>query len=275
MSAAFSPKISILIPAFNGAAWIAETLDRVPDAAGGVPYETVVVDNASRDETVAICRGKSGVRVLLNEENAGFSRAVNRAARAATGETLVVINQDLHLEPDSLKIMAQFLSSNRAVAGGALTYPNGSEQPSCGPFPTLFGTVWRLALPRRIRKYDLSASRPKEDRPVDWVTGAFVGFTRELFDLTGGFGEDYFMYYEDVDFCRRAAQAGFPSYFLPQAKAIHVAPFSDRGDAPDWLRREVRRSQMTYFRKHRPGWESGTIRALNRAYFAAKGWPWP
>lgn len=274
MTAATNPEISVLIPAYNGAPWIAETLNRLPAAAGGVPFETVIVDNASGDETASIAQKRAGVQVLRNETNQGFSRAVNRAAAAARGKVLVVINQDLHLQPGSLKIMAAFLASNNAVAGGALSYPDGTEQPSCGPFPTLAGTVGRLMLPRRIRKYRLTRPDTREAQAVDWVTGAFIGFRRELFDAVGGFDEDYFMYYEDVDFCLRARRAGFQSYFLPTAGAIHLAPYSDRGGAPDWLRREVRRSQMTYFRKHRPGWESAAIRALNRVYFAVSGLPW-
>ena len=76
----------------------------------------------------------------------------------------------------------------------------------------------------------------------------------ELFDKIGGFDEDYFMYYEDVDF--------------------RVAPYSSRPDAPYWLRQEVRRSQVAYFQKHRPTWESSAMRAINKAYFAAHGWQW-
>jgi len=138
----------------------------------------------------------------------------------------------------------------------------------------LAGTLWRLLLPRRMRKYDLLRSGSGEARPVDWITGAFIGLRRELFDKIGGFDEDYFMYDEDVDFCLRARQAGFRSYFLPSAKAVHLHPFSGRDDAPDWLSQEVRFSQMRYFSKHRPGWEQGVIQALNRAYFLAHGWTW-
>ena len=232
-----------------------------------------MVDNASSDETAAVAGKAPGVRVLRNEKNLGFSRAVNQAAEASRGKVLVVINQDLYLQPSALKILCEFLASQDAVAGGALTFPDGAPQPSHGPFPTLTGTLWRLLLPRRIRKYDLGPASG-ETKPVDWVTGAFIGFPRAVFDQIGGFGEDYFMYYEDVDFCLRARRAGFPSYFVPSAEAVHVAPYSDRGESPDWLRQEVRRSQMTFFGKHRPGWESSAIRALNRAYFAFHGWPW-
>ena len=274
MSSVAKPEISVLIPAYNGAAWIAETLRRLGAAAGGVAFEAVIVDNASMDLTASSAQQYDGVRVLRNAANLGFSRAVNQAAAASRGGVLVVINQDLYLQPNALKAMFEFLSSKNALVGGALAFGDGAYQPSFGPFPTLVGTVWRLALPRAMRKYDIARPSGDSARAVDWVTGAFVGFRRELFDKVGGFDEDYFMYYEDVDFCLRARRAGFESYFLPSAKAVHLNPYSNRADAPEWLRREVRFSQMTYFRKHRPGWEYGAIRALNRAHFAAKGWQW-
>lgn len=214
------------------------------------------------------------MRVIRNETNRGFSHAINQAAAASQGKTLVAVNQDLHLQPGALRAVHAFLSAQDAVVGGALSYEDGAEQPSCGPFPTLAQTLWRLALPRRIRKYDLTGPRDGQARPADWVTGAFLGLRRDLFDKIGGFGEGYFMYYEDVDLCLRARQAGAPSYFLPSAQAVHLHPFSGRDDAPDWLRQEVRLSQMRYFVKHRPGWEQGVVRALNRGYFLAHGWDW-
>lgn len=275
MNPASKPEISVLIPAYNGAPWIAETLSRLAGAAGGIPLETLIVDNASTDETASICRRQAEARLLPNEANLGFSCAVNRAARSAQGEILVVINQDLYLEPGALKTIREFSSSKKAVVGGALSFQDGSSQASCGPFPSFWGTLWRLLLPKSIRKNHILPLSAEEAQPVDWVTGAFIAFPRELFDRIGGFDEGYFMYYEDVDFCLRARRAGFPSYFLPSAKAVHVNPHSARGDVPAWLRQEIRRSQVTYFSKHRPGWEHQAVRAINRAYFAAHGWPWP
>jgi N-acetylglucosaminyl-diphospho-decaprenol L-rhamnosyltransferase len=273
MNSAAKPEISVLIPAYNGAPWLAETLSLLPGATGGIPFETIIVDNASSDETVAVAHTAVGVQVIRNKKNLGFSRAVNQAAAASRGKVLVVINQDLHLKPNALKILSEFLSSKDGLAGGALSFSDDAPQPSFGPFPTLIGTLCRLALPRRIRKYELGPASDRA-RPVDWVTGAFIGFPRAMFDKIGGFDEDYFMYYEDVDFCLRARRAGFLSYFLPSAQAVHVAPYSERGDAPEWLRQEVRRSQVTFFEKNRPAWESSAMRAINRAYFAVHGWPW-
>ncbi|MEK7382479.1 MAG: glycosyltransferase family 2 protein [Elusimicrobiota bacterium] len=274
MNPAAKPEISVLIPAYNGAPWIAETLNRLAGAAGGLPYEAIVVDNASADGTAEICRRVPGARIIRNETNRGFSRAVNQAAAASSGRVLVAVNQDLHLQPGSLKAVHGFLAENDGLIGGALSCENGAEQPSCGPFPTLAQTLWRLPLPRRMRKYDLARPHSKQAQAVDWVTGAFMGLRRELFDTIGGFDENYFMYYEDVDFCLRARRAGIRSYFLPSAKGVHLHPFSGRDGAPDWLRQEVRFSQMRYFRKHRPGWEQAVILALNRAYFLVHGWTW-
>lgn len=274
MDCSDTPRISVLIPTHNGTTWLGKTLGCLPAAAAGLPFEVVLVDNASTDETASIVQKVPGVTLLRNEANLGFSRAVNQAAAASQGDILVVINQDLYLEPGSLETIYEFLSSNKAVAGGQLSFADGSYQASCGPFPTLTGTLWRLLLPKNIRKNNLFPPRPSEARAVDWVTGAFIGLHRDIFDRIEGFDEDYFMYYEDVDFCLRAHRAGFHSYFLPSAKAVHVEPHSARKHVPDWLRREIRLSQMTFFRKHRPAWEQGVINTLNRAYFAANGWQW-
>ncbi len=274
--AAAEPALSVLIPAHNGSPWIRRAVDATTAAAQDLPVETLVVDNASLDETPSLVADLPGIRLLKNAANLGFSQAVNRAASEAKGRALVVVNQDLYLAPGSLRAIAGFLSDRDAVVGGRLSSENGSEQPSCGPFPTLAGTLARLALPRTRRKYYLRPPTPAPSGAarVNWVTGAFLACTRKVFDAVGGFDTGYFMYYEDVDFCFRARQAGFPTYYLPAAQAVHAAPYAERGAAPDWLRREVRRSQTRYFDKHRPPWESAAIKALNRAYFAAHGWDW-
>lgn len=262
--------VSVLVPAYNGEAWIRGALESLP---GGV--ETVVVDNGSTDATPAICEARPGVRLLKNGANHGFSQAVNRAAREASGRLLVVINQDLRLQPGSLTVLVRQLERGPAVVGGRLLSAPGRIQPSCGPFPSLASTLARLALPRPRRKYYLRRAAGPSPAAVDWVTGAYMAFPREVFDAVGGFDEGFFMYYEDVDFCLRARQKGYPAFFLPEAEAVHSAPYAERSDAPEWLRKEIRISQMRFFEKHRPGWEAAAIRRLNRAYFLTRGWDWP
>src|SRR5579883_530280 len=216
--AAVQPALSVLIPAHNGAPWIAQALSRIPVAAADLAWEAIVVDNASGDGTAALASSVPGVQVIVNGENRGFSSAVNLAAGRARGRILAVMNQDLYLKPGALRALADFLSSGAAIAGGGLRSGDGRLQPSCGPFPSLAGTVARLPVPARRRKYYLGALDQDKPSQVDWVTGAFFGFPREVLEGLSGFDEGFFMYYEDVDFCRRARDKGFPVYFLPAAE---------------------------------------------------------
>src|SRR5205807_8297 len=88
------------------------------------------------------------------------------------------------------------------VVGFRLLNPDGTRQPSTGPFPTLAGSVARLLLPRWLRKYNLLS--PGEAGPVDWATGCCLLVRRSCWEKVGGFDPDFFLYYEDVDFCHRA-----------------------------------------------------------------------
>lgn len=270
------PKISVLIPTYNGAAWIGECLRRVQASAVNLDAEILLVDNASTDSTVELAQGFKDVRIIRNDKNLGFPRAVNLGAQKTTGDILILLNQDVYLNPQTLSVMLEFLSQNRTVAGGQLLYSDGRLQPSCGPTPKFLDTLWRLALPKGKRKYYLRLpgknGSPDGSRKVDWVTGAFMAFPRKIFESLSGFDEDYFMYYEDADFCHRAWENGFEVHYLPQAQAFHMNPYSSRREIPEWLQKEVRRSQMLFFKKHRPAWEHQAIRAMNRLYSAIRGW---
>src|SRR5690348_12956977 len=115
-----TPLVSVLIPAHNGARWIARCLECLPAAAAGVGFEALVVDNSSSDDTPALAARIPGVRVLRNEANLGFSRAVNLAAASARGRVLTVCNQDLYLKPGSLEAAATLAASREAIVGGRL-----------------------------------------------------------------------------------------------------------------------------------------------------------
>lgn len=273
------PEASVLIPTYNGAEYLIHCLARISAAADGLITEIIVADNGSKDGSPAQAARVPGVHVLELGRNTGFSVAVNEAARHAKGEVFILLNQDVYLEAGALRVMHRFLRDRRALAGGRLLNPDGSDQPSCGPFPTLANTLWRLALPKQKRKYYVRKAKAVhldcafDVGKVDWVTGAFLGCPRRVFEELSGLDEDYFMYYEDVDLCLRAARAGVPTCFLPAAAGVHQSPYAGRS-APDCLNRQVRRSQMTFFRKHRPTSERAAVTLLNRAHFAWKGWEW-
>jgi GT2 family glycosyltransferase len=145
------------------------------------------------------------------------------------------------------------------VVGFRLLNRDGSAQASSGPLPTLWRTVAGLFLPRSRRK---CTHRPELTRQaVDWVTGGCLLVRRDCFQQLGGLDESFFLYYEDVDFCRRAAVAGWSVWFDPSLEVTHHWPLHARR-VPAPLRLMTRHALLTYARKHWTGWRAGMMNAV-------------
>jgi GT2 family glycosyltransferase len=221
--------------------------------------EVVVVDNHSPwHPLVPSLRRLGGVSLRRWRRNRGFARAANEACRLSRGDWLLLLNPDMTLEPAFLdKARARAEERARAdpaagIVGFRLTNPDGTGQPSAGPFPTLPGTLARLLLPRTRRKYYL---RPADGpRRVDWVTGCCLLVRRACWEDLGGFDGDFFLYYEDVDLCRRAAAGGWHVWYDPVPAAVHHHPLHGRA-VPPHLRLITRHALLTYAGKHWPAWQ--------------------
>jgi GT2 family glycosyltransferase len=148
------------------------------------------------------------------------------------------------------------------VVGCRLENRDGSLQLSAGSFPSLAGSLARLLLPRASRKY----RRPRTDRAtrVGWVTGCCLLLRRECLEELGGFDEDYFLYYEDVDLCRRAMAHGWSVWYEPALRAVHARPLHAR-EVTVPLRVVTRHALLTYGFKHWPRRHFLTLAGLVRA----------
>ncbi len=233
--------------------------------------EVIVLDNHSPfHPAVRKLERTRGVSVRKFSRNLGFARAVNRGvleqvrprestAPAASSEWVLLLNPDVTVEDGFLDDVAATVeklarSDSRAgVIGFRLRNRDGSRQASSGPFPTLLGTLAGLVLPRSRRK---CTHRHEPDRqPVDWVTGGCLLVRRDCFRELGGLDESFFLYYEDVDFCRRAMVAGWSVLFDPSLEATHHFPLHARR-VPAPLRLMTRHALLTYARKHWSKWRS-------------------
>jgi GT2 family glycosyltransferase len=231
--------------------------------------EVIVVDNNSPwHPLLHRLRRLPGVSLRRWRRNRGFARAVNEGCRLARGDWLLLLNPDVTLAPGFLARALRTAERRAAerpelgVVGFRLLNPDGSHQPSTGPFPTLSGTVARLLLPRRLRKYNLLA--PAEAGPVDWATGCCLLVRRSCWEQLGGFDRDFFLYYEDVDLCRRARAAGWGVAFEPGVSAVHHHPLHAR-DVPPYLRLVTRHALLTYAGKHWPRWQTRVLAGIVRA----------
>ena len=186
--------------------------------------ELLVADNGSKDgsaERIKASKFISFLTLLENEENLGFTKGNNRAAKYAKGRHLLFLNSDTYIKDQGFLKITDFLNSNPKVGivGGKLTNNDGSLQRSAGKFYNLFNILLMLLGMERI---GFVRSSPSRISRVDWVSGACLMIRRDLFEKLSGFDENYFMYMEDMDLCFRAKNRGFLTYFYPDVKLIHI-----------------------------------------------------
>jgi len=236
--------------------------------------EVVVVDNNSpRHPAISRLRRTPGVTLRRWRENRGFAAAVNAGARLGRGDWLLLLNPDMTARPGFLDLVLERADAlakadrSAGVVGFRLQHGDGSPQLSTGFFPTLGGTLTRLLLPPRLRKY----SRPEGDGPrrVDWVTGCCMLVRRDCWQGLAGLDPSFFLYYEDVDLCRRAREAGWSVWFDPAATIVHHRPLHDRA-VPHHIRLVTRHALLTYAAKHWPAWQQAVLGGVVRVEAAAR-----
>src|SRR6267378_1231540 len=231
-------------------------------AAPGVTLETVVVDNDSRDGTpVMLEREFPAARLIANSENVGYARAVNQGIRATRGPCVLVMNPDCELKPAAARRLVEFLDQHprAAIAAPRILNPDGSLEYSARSFPdhlTFFFNSYSLLTRlfpdnRWSRRYLLSDWDHASVRDVDWVSGACMLARREAIDQVGGMDEAFFMFNEDVDWCRRMKNAGWSVTYVPDAVCVHhIGASRRRTRARVILARH--RGMIHYFHKHHP-----------------------
>ena len=230
-----------------------------------------VIDNASSDGSAAGLDDLDlPLDVVRNSDNVGFAAACNQGAAGSEADYLLFLNPDTRLFGDTLAIVTQFMDSEQAaqigICGAQVLEPDGGPAISCARFPSLrvaFGKMTGLShvLPRLFPTHHLTPAETRHSRVVDQVIGAFFCVRRELFTRLDGFDERYFIYYEEVDFARRALDRGFRSYFLDQARIIHAANVSSEQVRDERLYHSLR-SRLIYARRHWPHWQAILLAVL-------------
>ncbi|HZY44365.1 MAG TPA: glycosyltransferase family 2 protein [Anaerolineae bacterium] len=247
--------VSIVIVNWNACDVLLRCLRSIEAAAPDRSTDTMVIDNASQDNSVAQIRQQfKWVTLIENAENVGFAAANNQGIRASCGEFILLLNPDTELHSDSLQHLIQFMRDHPhcGAAGPRLLKPDGTLQPSAFPLPSLGREVWRLFQLDAIKPYALySMSRWPIDtaRSVESVQGACVIVRRAALDQIGLFDEDYFIYSEEIDLCHRLRKVGWSIDWVPQSKVMHYGGQSTRQVAAEMFK-WLYQGKITFFRKH-------------------------
>jgi GT2 family glycosyltransferase len=259
--------ISLIIVSFNTCAVLRESLQSVEREQGALRIETFVVDNNSRDGSVAMVETEfPHVRVLRSDVNLGFGAANNVALHIAQGRYVVLLNSDAFLCPGSLLLSVQHMNANpkAGLAGGRLVGRDHSLQPSARMFPSILsdflvitGLASKFPKSRFFGSFDRTWADPLQPAEVDWVPGAFSIIRAQALAKVGFFDPEFFLYSEEVDLCRRIQRAGYEIWYWPDIEVIHIGGESSRqiktlemSSAGAQLVRWRMRSTLLYYRKH-------------------------
>ncbi|MCY4073529.1 MAG: glycosyltransferase family 2 protein [Chloroflexi bacterium] len=239
------------------------------------PLEIIVVDCNSQDASVAMVRARyPGVKLLPQPENVGFTRGNNLGMEAAGADTFLLLNPDTEVPKDSLITMLGYLQQhpNTGILGPHTLNTDGSHQSTRRRFPTLmtgiFESSWLAALaPSSV--FDSYFMRDTEDDAileVDWVQGSALMLRRAVYQDIGGLDEGFVMYSEELDFCKRAKDAGWKVMYHGGAKIRHHGGKSSEQVAA-FKQIQFHSSKLRYFRKHHGYAHYALLRALLLAQF--------
>jgi GT2 family glycosyltransferase len=252
-------KLSIVILCWNDLKVIDDCLRSIYEETHDVDFEVIVSDNGSSDGSQEFIRRTYPlVRIVENGTNLGFAKGNNAGIALSDGDYILVLNPDTIIHNQALEKWTAFADSHPEAGafGCKVLNRDGSYQISARPFPTIWRD-WVGALYLRPLAYlsDLFISdtyvgwKGDSERAVDWQSGCCVMFRRNVLTSLGGFDEQFFYHFEEVDLCRRVWSAGYPILYTPQAVITHLGGQSVNR-SPIRFELEKYRSRYRYYYKH-------------------------
>lgn len=256
-----SPLVSYCVVNTNGGELLAKCLDAIEAfTPAELPYETLLLDNASDDGSPSHAEGRRNLRLIQLDRRTGKAANDSRLLRDARGEFCLLLNEDSELTEGAVSALLDALRSDpqAAAAGAQLFDDDGAAQPCAWRFTSvataLAGALW---LHRRFTVQ----SGGSETRPVDWAQSAALMVRRESANEIGNLDEDFFVYGDEVDFCKRLADNGGHTLYVPSAKVFHREGLS-HGESAKRRIVEFHRGRDLYMRKHHGAVQAAILRLL-------------
>ncbi len=250
---------SIVIISFNGREYIADCLKSVQESLAGELYEIIVVDNGSSDGTLEIVKSDfPAVTVIENSGNLGFAVAVNQGIERSRGEYIFILNQDTRVQSRAIVKLAERMERDSTIGsiGPKLVGFDGKPQSSCRAFPhyrhLLFeytGLAYMFPHSRLFGSWRMGWFDHNDEREVDQPMGAALLVRRGIIEKIGPFDEQFRIFFNDVDFCRRIKETGYKNWFYPEAIIEHYGGGSIRKNRPAMIL-ESHRAMRLYLKKY-------------------------
>jgi len=256
-------KLSVIIVNYNVRYFLEQALLSVQRASDGIELEVFVVDNNSRDDSVAMVREKfPEVQLIENQDNPGFAKANNQAIRIAKGEYILLLNPDTVVEEDTFQKCISFMDTHPDAGGLGVRMIDGSgkflpESKRGFPSPWVsfcktFGLSKIFPKSPVFNRYHLGYLPQFETHEVDVLAGAFMMLRKSVLDEIGLLDESFFMYGEDIDLSYRIVLAGYKNYYLPETSIIHYKGESTRKGSLNYVR-VFYKAMIIFAKKHFTG----------------------
>lgn len=225
-----SKLLSIIIVNFNGEIFLKNCLESIKKYCCTIDYEIIIVDNHSQDKSVEIIENQyPEIKLFKNYKNMGFAAANNLGVTKAQGEYILLLNNDTLLL-NNLNLAFQVLEKDTSIGliGIQMLDDNKKYRQSAGYFPSPL----RLLKLKSLMKHSQGFNDGKFDAaqkiwPVDWVEGSFMLTRKKLWQELQGMDASFFMYLEDIDFCKRLNGLAKKTVYLPELRYIHFGGFND------------------------------------------------
>ena len=263
-------KLSVVIVNYNVRYFLHTCLQSVLKAAEGLDAEIIVVDNASSDDSVDMLKSDfPSVRLLVNRENVGFSRANNQAISVSKGQYVLLLNPDTIIPEDCLSSCLTYMDEHEDSGGLGVKMIDGSGTflpESKRGLPTPWVAFYKISglsrvFPRskRFGKYHLGYLNEDETNEIEVLSGAFMFLRKSLLNKIGGLDESFFMYGEDIDLSYRITQAGFKNIYFPENQIIHFKGESTKKSSVNYVL-VFYRAMIIFAKKH---FKQGNARAFS------------
>ena len=254
--------LSISIVNFNTKEPLKKCLESIKNNIQGISYEVIVVDNASSDGSAEMVKqGFPHIKLIANSQNRGATVAKNQSFKIAQGRFILIADSDIEILPGAVSSMVDFMDKTpqAGIVGPRVLFADLSPQHSCNKgFPNLFNAFinnifflahlryrfYRTTIGKRYVK-----SRYNRVEEFAWLGGMCLLVRNTIVQQLGGMDENFFIYYDDTEFCLRVKKAGYKIYYLPQAAVIHYWG-AGVGKFSAFLFPKIFESELYFFRKH-------------------------